>query len=311
MDDLSAELISGLLREDLAEVQDQQKGKQVFGNLSDVELAVIFFEEELIRSEAIRRDRQIALRINDELQDNKVTLATTARGRDQALKNRQHAPMLPSKTQIPISAQTTPKQHPAKRKFAEISTGLLDDAGEGTSKRSFRQTDSAPGDRRFECIACLEMEFGFDTVQIPCTHRYCVKCIIKMFKDSLSDESLFPPKCCREAIDLFSVRRLLEPSLVRQFEEKETELRDSSRTYCANTDCSSYIPLELVNKFVGTCRSCLRQTCVWCKKFAHNGRCLKDPETEKVLAKAKSEKWQRCYKCYTLVELKYGCFHIT
>lgn len=307
MDGLSEELILDLLRQDLTGMQEQQKGKQLAGNLSDVEIALQIFEEGLDQSETAMQDRRLAFSINDALQGDEDALMTAAQEEDQALDDRQLALELAGRTQTPQCEYTSP----TKGEFMPPSTGDSEKGiGEGSS-RSPRQGESTPGDRRFECAVCWETKFGFDTIQLPCAHRYCVECIIAMFEDSLSNECSFPPKCCREAIVLSSVQAILGVPLVRRFEEKERELRDPNRTYCADRDCSIYISPELVEEYVGTCRFCQERTCVRCKKVAHPGTCSKDLETKELLDKAKAERWQRCYKCYTMVELKSGCYHIT
>lgn len=304
MDDLSAESIRDLLRQDLTYMQARQKGKQLAGNLSDAEIALQCFEAELNQSETSMQDRRLASSINDALQEDKDAIMTAAQEEDQALDDCQLALELAGRIQAPACEYTDPK----KGELEQPSIGsLVKDNGEGSSN----SPKSTPGDRRFECVACLEMKFGSDTIQVPCAHRYCVECIKDMFENSLSNGTLSPPNCCREAIALSSVQAVLGQPLVRRFKEKECELRDPFRTYCANRDCSTYIAPELVMQYVGTCRSCQNRTCVWCKEFAHPGACAKDRETEKVLEKAKADKWQRCYKCYTMVELKSGCYHIT
>lgn len=306
MDDMSAEVILDLLRQDLADLRDRQKGKQLAGNLSDAELSLQLFEEELNHSETVMNDRRLAISINDALQEDEDVLINVAREEDQALEDRQLALELAGRAQTPAHDHTDF----VIGEFAQPSPGgCMTVIGEGSSS-SRRQGNSVPGDRRFECVACLGMEFGFDTIQVPCAHHYCVKCIIRVFENSLTNDSLFPPTCCRETIALSSVKALLGPSLVRQFEEKETELRDPSRTYCADRNCSAYISPVSVEKYVGNCRYCKKQTCIRCKKFAHPANCAKDPETEKVLETAKEKRWQRCYKCYTMVELESGCYHI-
>ncbi|KAK2763217.1 hypothetical protein FQN54_009853 [Arachnomyces sp. PD_36] len=183
------------------------------------------------------------------------------------------------------------------------------DVGVGSSANS-QHRDSTPGHFKYKCVACFEMEPESDTMQMGCGHRYCVKCIIKIFEDSLSNEYLFPPRCCRIGIPLFYVRGVLGKPLASRVEEKEVEFRDPSRTYCANTDCLSYIPPEPSQKYVRTCKKCQTQTCAWCKKTAHSGTCPEDPEAEKVIEQAKVERWQRCYRCKAMVELQQGCYHI-
>jgi hypothetical protein len=38
--------------------------------------------------------------------------------------------------------------------------------------------------------------------------------------------------------------------------------------------------------------------------------CKKDPAREAVIALAKQEGWQACFKCGTMVSLNFGCHHM-
>ena len=160
-----------------------------------------------------------------------------------------------------------------------------------------------------DCTACLDSKLVSGMIEAPCSHYYCQTCTVRLFEDSITDESLFPPRCCRQTIPLSVVRGLLGMRLVNRFEEKSIERNDHNRTYCANPACSLYILPGLVKLDVGTCTSCLQRTCTLCKKVAHSGIC-KDEEQE-VLKIARVEGWRRCFQCRNMIELRVGCNHIT
>ena len=327
MDDGSAELILDLLRQDVADVLDRQKGKQAAGTMTDAELALQTYEEELRRGETDIKDRRMARSMNKAVQDDGVALTIASLDEDRASDDRQIALRLGGREQTPMNRQNQSSHDLTEETLARFSTlslaGEMDPgrsrytesmfsfAPRGESSKSPMKGQAIREQKRFECVACLDAKFGFETVEAPCAHHYCISCIGRLFEDSLVDESLFPPRCCGEAILLSSIREILGPILARRVEEKGIEHRDPYRTYCANAACSCYILPELVQLYVGTCNTCRERTCTLCKKFAHDGTCEEDLELQKVLESAKREKWQRCFRCHTMVELRTGCFHIT
>jgi hypothetical protein len=52
-----------------------------------------------------------------------------------------------------------------------------------------------------------------------------------LFRASMIDDSLFPPRCCRQPITTNSVRAFLTAELAMQYEQKKTELDTLDRTY--------------------------------------------------------------------------------
>ncbi|KAJ6188316.1 hypothetical protein N7519_003224 [Penicillium mononematosum] len=160
-----------------------------------------------------------------------------------------------------------------------------------------------------ECIACSESRPESDTVQNSCSHVYCQGCVIRLLQNSLADESLFPPRCCRQPLPLEGARGIINDELWARFEEKTIEHGDRHRTYCSDPACSRYILPAYVHGTIATCRVCNRQTCTLCKKTNHQGQCVDD--RAEVLELARAEGWQRCSNCNHLVELRSGCNHIT
>ncbi|KAJ5513555.1 hypothetical protein N7463_003107 [Penicillium fimorum] len=160
-----------------------------------------------------------------------------------------------------------------------------------------------------ECVACSDSHPESNMIENSCSHVYCQGCVIRLLQNSLADESLFPPRCCRLPLPLGSARGIIDDALWERFEEKSIEHGDQSRTYCSNPACSRYILPTDVHGTIGTCRSCNQQTCTHCKRTTHQGECV-DNRAE-VLELARAEGWQRCSNCSHLVELHSGCNHIT
>ncbi|KAK4895971.1 hypothetical protein LTR27_006142 [Elasticomyces elasticus] len=67
------------------------------------------------------------------------------------------------------------------------------------------------------CAACYERDE--DLFPAPaCHHSYCGDCLTNVFRHSMNDEALFPPRCCAQPIPFPEARIMLEPELAREFE---------------------------------------------------------------------------------------------
>ncbi|KAF4762177.1 hypothetical protein N7455_001495 [Penicillium solitum] len=180
-----------------------------------------------------------------------------------------------------------------------------------TRKRVYAATTATvpPSGVLRECVACSESYPESSMIRNSCSHVYCQGCVTHLLRNSLADESLFPPRCCRLPLPLEAARGIIDADLWARFEEKKIEHRDKHRTYCSDPACSRYILPSHVRDTIGTCRVCNRQTCTLCKKITHQGECVDDRIEVLKLGKAKG--WQRCLSCSHLVELRSGCNHIT
>ncbi|KAK4085272.1 uncharacterized protein Triagg1_262 [Trichoderma aggressivum f. europaeum] len=68
----------------------------------------------------------------------------------------------------------------------------------------------------------------------------------RLFKAAMSDESLFPPRCCGQSIPLGSNEIFLPAELVREYRAKELEYSTPNRTYCYRPSCSAFIPQQSI-----------------------------------------------------------------
>ncbi|KAL2838621.1 hypothetical protein BJY01DRAFT_257966 [Aspergillus pseudoustus] len=139
----------------------------------------------------------------------------------------------------------------------------------------------------------------------------CVACQTELFQISLTNESLFPPRCCRRPIDLDLARIFITPELVEQYIKKKVEFETPNRTYCHAKQCSTFTPAAAIKSNIATCLECRFTTCTACKERAHTGDCPTDTELQQLLAAAKANGWQRCFNCWLIVELTHGCNHMT
>jgi hypothetical protein len=184
-----------------------------------------------------------------------------------------------------------------------------EDQAESSVWAAGRAFDSSTMNRR--CESCREDVKFFDVARLSCRHEFCRACLEELFKMSMTDESLFPPRCCRQPIIMANVRIFLRPELVRNFEKKRVEFETSGRTYCHSPRCSAFIDSSNIDGEVATCPECSLATCTICKEASHDGDCPKDTSLQQVLDTAGEHGWQRCYNCWRVVELSYGCNHMT
>jgi len=172
-------------------------------------------------------------------------------------------------------------------------------AGKGSSRHAIR-----------ECVACNNRFPSHQLYIAPCNDVYCTDCTVRLFEDSLRDESLFPPRCCRQDMTISSVRTILGPALTERFDLKAIEHATPDKTYCHNPVCSRFILPYDIDGDRGTCTDCHAVTCVGCKETAHDGNC--EEARDAVFQALREEQgWRDCFRCHAVVELDTGCNHIT
>ncbi|PWY92769.1 hypothetical protein BO70DRAFT_357912 [Aspergillus heteromorphus CBS 117.55] len=265
----------------------------------------------------------MALSISKAIYNDGVALAVAAQEENRALADRMTAVRMAGQPQLaqqqPLQRLAAEMAHQATRALeSRYATNRPDDAmsldGASVSCTAESSKDAArrhlKNEPMSECVACVDSFPHSDMIEAPCAHLYCRNCTTKLIEDSLVDESLFPPRCCRLHIPLSSVRASLGHDIARRFEAKSIEREDPYRTYCSNAACAKYLMPYEVYGYIGSCRHCQRQTCTLCKRRVHPGTPCVDEHGE-VLNLAREQGWQRCARCRNLIELGIGCNHIT
>ncbi|PGG95236.1 hypothetical protein GX51_08301 [Blastomyces parvus] len=343
MDDQSLALTVELLRQDAAQVFENRKGKQAAGEINDAELALQLLQAELAGCLAFLHDRQMAKSMARAVEQDERAIIAIAREEETVTNDRrmalslgggvdgQHVPRLQRRGGRELDEETLQRLSRLNIDWGRDADAADDDddkeniqeasqseAFEGSivarADNSKRGADGARAEiARFDCSSCMESKVFFDILETSCSHHYCRECIRTLFEQSFSDESLFPPRCCREPISLSQARGFLGRQLTERFQEKLVEYNDPNRTYCSNPICSIYLPAgpNTSELNVVTCRACQHTTCVLCKKAAHSGPCVDEKAEEALLDLVQAEKWQQCFKCRSVVELRTGCYHIT
>lgn len=321
MDDLTAILVAKLQLEDIDELTDRSKNKQ--GCLTDADHALIAYKEELQELETFISDRRLGRSISEAVQSDGEYI-TAARVEEQnALRDRHLACALGG-------VRDSQKDAADKLAYVDVDEellrrlSLLNDsqnpfslseeshiAGEPSTSESVLSHTTASEIPRRQCVACQERKHTFDVLEAPCHHIYCRDCVSDLFQTSTTDESLFPPRCCRQNIPLTLASDFLTSQFMDRFEEKEIEFTTLDRTYCAQSTCSAFIPSHRIDGDRASCPMCHQDTCTICKGLSHDEDCPNDRALQNLLATAAEAGWRRCYACRRFVELEQGCNHMT
>ncbi|KUI57354.1 putative protein ariadne-2 [Cytospora mali] len=163
------------------------------------------------------------------------------------------------------------------------------------------------------CVVCDDNHPLFELAKLPCSHGYCGNCLERLVANTLTDEALWPPRCCRQPIpaDEPHIQVLLSEQIMAQYLTRKVEMETPNRTYCYKPECSKFIPPRGIEHDTATCPACEAKTCVICKGVAHVGcDCPHDEAGQQLKALADGEGWKQCFSCNSIVELVYGCIHI-
>ncbi|CAJ2511441.1 Uu.00g070660.m01.CDS01 [Anthostomella pinea] len=278
-DDDSLRLILDLLAADVSAITSSSKGKQPKGQLSDEELALQLYAEEVEGAAVFASDRRMTRSIQSAVQTDADALTQSEREERMAQNDHDISASLSRgmpETGVEHAAVENPSEADMEiweKLSALYITGIDDctdeepdteevDAGlpgqpECSSWAATRQSKKVA--QRRPCQACRDPKHFTDLARAPCNHEYCRACLAHLFQDSMLDETLFPPRCCKQPI------------------------------YTGEEQTISHGAFGP----------------------AHAGDCPQDGALQAVLDVAREERWQRCYKCFTMIELNMGCFHMT
>lgn len=182
---------------------------------------------------------------------------------------------------------------------------------DGNTSRETLPRDGATLMQRQICTSCGDEEDGtWFTAQ--CKHSYCDECLPSYVKSALEPAGTFPPICCNLPIKLHSARAHLPHDMVKRWERKHAEILAACSLICAQPGCCVVIPPEKTVEGLGHCLACNNYTCTRCRLQVHKDKpCPTDVEQEDLMKLAKEQGWQACYRCNNMVELNFGCNHMT
>ena len=163
------------------------------------------------------------------------------------------------------------------------------------------------------CVSCEDQFPPDQAFQAPCTHNYCGGCLGHLHRAAMIDEALYPPRCCNRPMPWDGVRPMVDASLAADFDGKkeELDLPAGQRTYCSSSTCSKFLGTTHIANGVATCSACNKATCTMCKSARHDGDCPEDEAMQQTRKLAEEEGWRRCNRCKAMIELQFGCYHVT
>jgi hypothetical protein len=166
-----------------------------------------------------------------------------------------------------------------------------------------------------QCNVCYdENKRGFT---LACGHVQCISCTRKLFKAALRDNSLLPLRCCEAPLDMNIAAHLLPREDANIILQRVKEIEAKNKMYCPS--CSAFLNLDLVDSTFATdllC-GCGIALCMVCKTSAHPGLSCSENQfgdpglDESILKLSREEGWKQCPSCSSMIELRYGCNHMT
>lgn len=302
-----------MLRQDAKEALENMKGKQ--GQFDyDSKVALDAYLADLEAQTALALDRAMAQSMVQAIHHDERIIAAAVAQEEQAASDRQAALQLHRSGNLP--------QNPKPSKPDD--NAIIDD--ELREKLEGRYNNRPRGDiheghdypqkrtKTRPCLICYQEMDCCDLTRLPCSHEYCQGCLRDLFTKCLTDETMYPPRCCRQLIPEteMQIRIVLGGELLGKFLARKVEIETPNRTYCHRRDCTTFIPSQGIQGDSGTCPKCQSQTCCICKEAAHQGSdCPKDESAQILLELGAREGWKKCFGCGRMVELGYGCNHIS
>lgn len=164
---------------------------------------------------------------------------------------------------------------------------------------------------KVECSVCGECVHPHLTVRLACNDIYCKSCLKSFFLRVAKDETLFPPKCHHELIDISTIEADFTMEELTAYRSAEQEFTSTDRVYCADPACAKFVPLPQRTADRASCEACSAGTCMHCRGLAHEGGCPADKARQSLIDFADKQGWKPCFGCGEMVFRYEGCDHMT
>ncbi|ESZ90032.1 hypothetical protein SBOR_9588 [Sclerotinia borealis F-4128] len=163
-------------------------------------------------------------------------------------------------------------------------------------------------------VSCRDDFQEHKMVNLRC-HKYCKECFERRVTVALKTEAMWPFMCCSE-IPYKDIVRSVNADLARKFQLKASEMKvpPGDRIYCIKPNCETWIPTNCINqrRKRASCSSCQTRVCTICRGAWHATiKCPQDKSLQATVNLAEKQGWKKCYDCNALVELTWGCSHMT
>lgn len=161
------------------------------------------------------------------------------------------------------------------------------------------------------CDICGDAMAQCKVSVVPCGHTYCSECIERLFETCIANQDMFPPRCCRQPVEIDLVEHLMPQGLLSKYYDRKLELESMNILYCCKPNCSALIPIENMRDGRGKCPKCGTELCVFCRFESHGtDDCPEDWELHDFLDYAAEKGWARCDACGRVIERDFGCNHM-
>ncbi|MCJ1230803.1 hypothetical protein MMC12_007477 [Toensbergia leucococca] len=252
MDEGTVDLILALQIEDLESLVSSRKGKGVEGSaLTDDQIAVELQKDELQKQEIILADFRMARSVSRAVQDDGAAVTILMSEERRSAQDREIACRMSGQAHHHVANLPDCRvDEDILSRFGSLKIRQADDIDDdddqscyGESVISFHEQETgessswAAGRKtakpketfkaKDECVACSEIR---EKVQVPCKHRYCKICVVKLVNDSTVDESLFSPRRCSQEMPMSLIRPYITADLTAKFEQKVIEFGIPYRT---------------------------------------------------------------------------------
>ena len=307
--------------------EETKKAKYSVNDIPDLELAYSSYLNEIEAHLAFLRDVKLAHSIASAVDTDAQAIADIAHENQQAQDD--HSMAMQMSSNDPDLEPPPPYTEEARddyiedelvRRLAKLLTSEDDLYGDsqdeaGPSVPYKRQADALDKLAReaFECMGCRDGFRWADTTQLECGHGYCEPCLRAFIMAGVANRDLVlvPPRCCGTAVPFGVIACTLTEAEMEDFQHAELEKATKDKTYCANPDCGRFIAPANIVAGEAICSRCQARTCAVCKNVGHEGDCPEDPDIQATLDLGTENKWQRCFSCRSLVEIDWGCNHMT
>ncbi|CAL1696543.1 unnamed protein product [Somion occarium] len=304
-------LVASMTPEDVEDFQGHRNGKAADA-MTDEELAVQIYAEEANNLLILAQDSVFTRSLNTALRSDRSLIRQMVQEETSAIRDRRMALAMSSgRIDVPVSTRHSVADDPASLMSAETSSDSDEEQVTSAVASSSRVTLVPIAPRELhDCVICTDTIRGME-IRAPCGHFYDVRCLVDLFRSTVRDESLFPPRCCQQPFIFDQIRRYLGHDLAAQFQQKSIEFSTADRVYCHRPTCSTFLGAATNHASPLRCRRCSNSTCAHCKESAHLDLPCSSELDAAVLALAEQEGWKRCPGCHRLVELTMGCYHMT
>ncbi|ESQ37473.1 hypothetical protein EUTSA_v10002469mg [Eutrema salsugineum] len=198
---------------------------------------------------------------------------------------------------------------------------------ETSDGKSFKET----------CVICYEgitvdKMFSVD----GCFHRFCFSCMKQHVEVKLlgGQTASCPSDGCKSEVKMECCAKFLDPKLLEVMiqRKKEGSISVSDKVYCPYPKCSELMAkaevLEYTKQYfvraeqsgARKCMKCRQFFCMQCKVPWHynitcdefsRSKTYQNAGDGMLKSLAQSKRWRACVKCNNMVELVWGCYHIT